>query len=332
MSPSPADPPLATIYVMAYNQEKHVRTAVASALAQDYPALEVVLSDDASTDSTFAVMEEMAQSYDGPHRVVLNRNPQNLGICRHINRIFEMSSGVLVVQNAGDDISYPDRVSSLMEAWRAADRRPLTIYSHAQIIDAAGAEIKLTRQPARPAETATTEDILEHGVITLGATCAWSRDLFDQFGPLPDGLLVEDLLTTFRSSLGGGVAFVDRPLLGWRTGGLSWRGRHSPGREALFGTELTYTRWRLASYRAVCADLERYQPDGTPRLQAICERWIRQLERRVALAEAGTGGRLAGLLAALRRRDGPAAKEAVKYLFAPFYIAYLNQRSRQRAN
>ncbi len=328
MSQTLADPPPATIYVMAYNQEKDVRIAIASALAQDYPVLEVILSDDASTDNTFSIMEEMAQSYDGPHRVVLNRNPRNIGICRHINRIFEMSSGALIVQNAGDDISDPDRVSVLIEAWCAAGKRPLTVYSRARIIDPAGAEIQLTQHSPRPAETATTEEILEHGIITLGATCAWSRDLFEQFGPLPEGLLVEDLLTTFRSSMGGGVAFVDRPLLGWRTGGLSWRGRQSPGREALFGTELTYARWRLASYQAIQADLEHYWPASPPRLMAICKGHINKLERRVALAEAGIGGRVASLFSALRHRDISAVKEAVKYLFAPLYITYLNLRSR----
>ncbi len=336
MSPLPPDPIPATIYVMAYKQEAHVRAAVASALAQDYPNLEVVLSDDASPDGTFAIMEEMAAAYDGPHRVVLNRNPQNLGICRHINRIFEISSGDLIVQNAGDDMSDPDRVSTLMAAWRAADQRPLTIYSHARIIDDAGAEIQLTRQPDKPAETATTEEILTHGIITLGATCAWSRALYDRFGPLPEDLLVEDLLTTFRSSLkdktgGGGIAFVDKPLLSWRTGGLSWRGRRSPGREALFGTELTYARWRLASYRAVRADLMRDPPGNAERLTAISDDWIRRLERRIALAEAGFGGRLAGLARAIRSGDGAAMKEAAKYLCAPLYIAYLNLRTRRRA-
>lgn len=326
------DPLPATIYVMAYNQERYVHMAVASALAQDYPALEVVLSDDASTDRTFDIMKEAVADYDGPHKVVLNRNPENLGICRHINRIFELSSGELVVQNAGDDISDPNRVSTLMAAWRAADQRPLTIYSRAQIIDETGKAVEMTRQSSHLAETATTEEILTHGIIALGATCAWSRRLHEKFGPLPEGLLVEDLLTTFRSSLDGGVAFVDLPLVGWRTGGLSWRGRHSPGHEALFGTELTYAKWRLASYRAILADLERNPPDNAAKLVAICKEKIVRLERRIRLAENGAGGRFASLLGALADRDIPTAKMAAKYAFAPLYIAYHNRLARKKAS
>lgn len=49
-----------SLVVMAYKQEGFIRDAVEAALAQDYPDLEIVLSDDCSPDNTFAIMEEMA--------------------------------------------------------------------------------------------------------------------------------------------------------------------------------------------------------------------------------------------------------------------------------
>ena len=54
-------------------------------------------------------MQEMAAAYRGPHRVILNRNPRNLGITAHVDRIMELTSGGFVVQNAGDDVSVPER-------------------------------------------------------------------------------------------------------------------------------------------------------------------------------------------------------------------------------
>lgn len=47
-----------TFFLLAYNQERYIREA---ALAQDYPDLEVVLSDDCSTDGTFAIIQEPSQ-------------------------------------------------------------------------------------------------------------------------------------------------------------------------------------------------------------------------------------------------------------------------------
>ena len=103
--------PLVTFALVAYNQERYIREAVEGALAQTYEPLEVILSDDCSTDRTFALMEQLAQDYVGPHRIVLNRNATNLGLCGHVNRVFSLATADVVVLAAGDDVSLPNRVS-----------------------------------------------------------------------------------------------------------------------------------------------------------------------------------------------------------------------------
>ena len=55
----------------------------------------IPLSDDASPDGTFAVMQAMAAAYAGPHRVVLNRNARNRGLIGHLNRVMELAGGRL---------------------------------------------------------------------------------------------------------------------------------------------------------------------------------------------------------------------------------------------
>ena len=54
--------PLITLGLIAYKQDRFIREAVASALAQTYSPLQIVLSDDASPDSTFEIMREGALS------------------------------------------------------------------------------------------------------------------------------------------------------------------------------------------------------------------------------------------------------------------------------
>ena len=253
----PGAAPLVTFYVMAYRQEAHVREAVAGALAQTYAPLEIVLSDDASPDGTYRIMQEMAAAYDGPHRVILNRNPRNLGIAAHIDRIVALSSGELIVQNAGDDVSRPERAARLAQAWRASGKRAMTVYSAADSIDADGAAIGRRGLPEGMPDAPRPEAVLRRGLITLGATCAWSREVFDRFGPLGgEGLLVEDLVTTFRSAVLGEIVYLDEALMGWRAGGLSWNENRRPGHEALFGQWHVYRKWRAASYRGVLRDLE----------------------------------------------------------------------------
>ena len=62
--------PLLTYCLVTYNQEKYVRESVLSAFAQTYLPLEIVLSDDCSTDRTFEIMRELAAGYREPHRIV----------------------------------------------------------------------------------------------------------------------------------------------------------------------------------------------------------------------------------------------------------------------
>jgi len=72
--------PLVTFALFAYNQGKYIRQAVEGALAQTYENLEIIISDDASPDKTFEIMQELVRDYSGPHKIILNRNERNLGI------------------------------------------------------------------------------------------------------------------------------------------------------------------------------------------------------------------------------------------------------------
>ena len=62
------DRPLVTFALFAYNQEDYIREAVQGALAQAYEPLEIILSDDCSSDRTYQIMQEMAVVYRGPHQ------------------------------------------------------------------------------------------------------------------------------------------------------------------------------------------------------------------------------------------------------------------------
>ena len=59
-APPPADAPLISICIPARNEESNIRRCVESALAQDYPNLEVIVLDDRSTDSTLTQLKEIA--------------------------------------------------------------------------------------------------------------------------------------------------------------------------------------------------------------------------------------------------------------------------------
>lgn len=95
--PSPS--PLVTINIPTYNQSRYIRRAVESALAQDYPHLEVVVSDDQSPDDTF----EVARSIVDP-RLRVVRNARNLGrVGNYRHMLYALARGEWVVNLDGDD-------------------------------------------------------------------------------------------------------------------------------------------------------------------------------------------------------------------------------------
>jgi hypothetical protein len=223
---------LVTCAMFCYNQVEFVADAVRGMLSQDYSPLEVILSDDASTDGTSDVLRKCAESYSGPHRVVVKVNERNLGLTPHINKVMGMAQGRLIVVGAGDDVSLPHRVSSIHAAWTGAGRGAQALYSRFIAMDRAGVD-RGVRQLRTHDRFGDRRHVAAHGGFVLGATGAWSKDLFERFGPLMPGLIQEDHAVPFRASMLDGVVFIEEPLVRYREDVSHWWRGVSPGSRGL---------------------------------------------------------------------------------------------------
>ena len=130
--------PLVSFIVLSYNQEKYIEQAILSAFSQTYECLEIILTDDCSTDKTFDVMTRMNVEYNGDHKIIINQNQQNLGIGGHLNRAMELAKGEFIVINAGDDISIPERTSEMINVWLQSGREAKSIFSSWYKMDTLG--------------------------------------------------------------------------------------------------------------------------------------------------------------------------------------------------
>ena len=66
--------PLVSFCIITYNQENYILDALNGAVNQDYENLEIIVSDDCSKDNTFGVIENFVKTYQGRHKIILNRN------------------------------------------------------------------------------------------------------------------------------------------------------------------------------------------------------------------------------------------------------------------
>lgn len=93
--------PLVTIMVPCFNQAQYLEEAVESALAQSYANLEVMISDDGSTDGTASIAEKW---HDHPC-VRYFRNDLNLGRMNNYREtLFQRARGTYVLNLDGDDV------------------------------------------------------------------------------------------------------------------------------------------------------------------------------------------------------------------------------------
>jgi glycosyltransferase involved in cell wall biosynthesis len=217
--------PLVSILLIAYNQQRFVADAVRSVLAQTWEPLEILISDDASTDNTFAAIQAAVAGYDGPHRVVTRRNDTNEGISGHLSRLAGIARGELLFVAAGDDLSAPDRCRRVVEFWLEHGGQADLIATDLADMDDAG-NLHERISPTDLGAYRNVEDWLAASPHLIGAAHAWSRRLFDRFGPMMPGAAAEDRIMTFRAIVSGGASSLREPLVRYRRGGLSRKRRY----------------------------------------------------------------------------------------------------------
>ena len=125
--------PLVTIGVCTYNRaDGYFVDALRSAVAQSYPNLEIVVSDNGSTDHT----EEVVESF-GDLRIRYVKREQNIGPVNNFNACLGDARGEFFLLLHDDDVLDPDFVEACMDAV-GDDTDVGVIRTGTRIIDAEG--------------------------------------------------------------------------------------------------------------------------------------------------------------------------------------------------
>ena len=98
---------LITVGITCFNAEQTIGRALRSALAQDWPNLEVIVVDDLSTDNSWNIINNIAST---DSRVKAVRHSVNGGPAVTRNTILNLASGEFLIFFDDDDESMPERV------------------------------------------------------------------------------------------------------------------------------------------------------------------------------------------------------------------------------
>ena len=89
------DLPLVSIIIPTYNGEKHIAQTLKSIIAQDYENIEIILSDDVSTDNTVKISRELLEKSRYKFKIV--ERSINGGQCSARNTGYNAASGEYVI-------------------------------------------------------------------------------------------------------------------------------------------------------------------------------------------------------------------------------------------
>jgi glycosyltransferase involved in cell wall biosynthesis len=112
--------PLVTIALPVYNGADTLAPVVQAVLAQTHTELELVISDNASTDDTQELCRQFARD---DRRVVYLRQPRNVGLLNNFISAAEHSTGSFVRWIGDDDSIEPDYLARVLEAFAEDERR-----------------------------------------------------------------------------------------------------------------------------------------------------------------------------------------------------------------
>lgn len=97
--------PLVSVLMPAYNVEKYIGASIDSILNQEYKNLELIIIDDASTDSTLNIIQCYKDS-----RLVCLKNLENLGVTKCRNKLISLAKGEFIAFLDSDDIAIASRL------------------------------------------------------------------------------------------------------------------------------------------------------------------------------------------------------------------------------
>jgi glycosyltransferase involved in cell wall biosynthesis len=247
-----------TVGLPVYNGARYLPSALEALAAQTYADLEIVISDNCSTDETEEICRDFAARDE---RIRYIRRTENRGAAWNFNSVVTESSSPYFKWAAADDVLAPDCVERCVEVLEATDERVVLVYPQTKLIDESGEVIgdwrdgvDLRQASAHERLRSLVENlILGHPMFGVVRRGALERTHLNGSFPSSDYVLLAEL------ALLGEIRQLDEPLFYRRVHAESSRAANaSPDQLAQwFGadsaTRREYTRLFVEHVRAIAS-------------------------------------------------------------------------------
>jgi glycosyltransferase involved in cell wall biosynthesis len=204
-----------SICIPLYNHENYIDRCINSILKQTYQNIEIIISDDNSTDNSVANVEKFKDP-----RIKLIKNKINFGTSINVNKAIEMASGDYIITLSSDDMLYENTIDKYLQK-TISSPDSLVYFGWFQTIDQNDIEIDsynmVVGNKSRNPELYLNELFCENNFL-MGSGAFLKKDFFEIIGKF-DPLLIQtqDMDMWVRTlTAGHKISIVEEKIIKYR--------------------------------------------------------------------------------------------------------------------
>ena len=205
--------PLVSIAVATYNGEKYIEEQIDSLLNLTYPNIEIIVSDDGSSDNTLSILKKYGD------RIKLFKNNDKHGLLGNFVNSLKRCHGEYVALCDQDDIWLPDKIQKLLEHIDDFD----IVHGGVQVINSNGVyHDNISMHSAYEIDKTKLylfENLIKDNQL-LGCTSLIRKSFLDKYISVPSDIIYHDWWFVLNSiKNGNGIVYIDNDVIKYRQHG-----------------------------------------------------------------------------------------------------------------
>jgi len=200
--------PLVSIVIATYNGAAYLEEQLESIIAQTYPNIEIIASDDGSTDNTVEILLKYASAHKN---FTLIKNATNLGYIKNFEQAMVAASGEYIAPCDQDDYWQPNKISLMVDA---IENYPM-LYCNSELVDDKLQSLGKKMSDKKNLATYTNCLIFVTDNCIAGHATLLTKKLFLSAIPFHQQI-PHDWWLPYVATFYGGIKYLDIPLVKYR--------------------------------------------------------------------------------------------------------------------
>ncbi len=210
----------------AFNGAEHIKEQLESIAGQTCLPDRLIVCDDASTDSTVALVTEWSQSAAFPVEILVNE--PGLGAVRNFEKALSLTEGDYIFFADQDDVWLPEKIELSLEQMKALEReygkdRPCLVHTDLTVVDRTLQVLHRSFMENQGIHHVYGDEeqllaLMGQNFVT-GCTMVINRALKEKALPFPKDIIMHDYWLALSAAMCGKIGFVATPTILYRQHG-----------------------------------------------------------------------------------------------------------------